>query len=409
MLRPGTFALTALLAALSAVGPLTTDMYLPSLPDIVHLLGATTADGQLTISAYLVGFALGQIIYGPLSDRHGRKPVLIGAIVLYCAASLLCTSSTSIEMLIGARALQALGGCGGIVLARAIVRDLYSGTRAGRELSLISAVMALAPVVAPIIGGMLQTAFGWRSVFATLAMVGVAGIAIIWLLLPETLARRASEPISLASMLKSYRIVARNGAYLAYLGLATTSYAGLFAWISGASFVLQNLYGLTPFVFGFAFAIGSVGYMTGTTVAARIVLRLGLDDNGRRLHRLDGRRARHGGGGRDWPRLGDHAGRADGGLSRWSRHGAAAVDRRRADAVPGTRGRGLRLARLHPTGRRRAERRRSRPIARTQRLAAGNRGGGDGLRQSRLVDRHAAVARPRHGQALKLSGGRTSC
>ena len=277
MLRPGTFALTALLAALSAVGPLTTDMYLPSLPDIVHLLGATTADGQLTISAYLVGFAVGQIIYGPLSDRHGRKPVLIGAIVLYCAASLLCTSSTSIEMLIGARALQALGGCGGIVLARAIVRDLYSGARAGRELSLISAVMALAPVVAPIIGGMLQTAFGWRSVFATLATVGVAGIAVIWLLLPETLARRASEPISLASMLKSYRIVARNGGYLAYLGLATTSYAGLFAWISGASFVLQNLYGLTPFVFGFAFAIGSVGYMTGTTVAARIVLRLGLD------------------------------------------------------------------------------------------------------------------------------------
>ncbi len=277
LLRPGTFALTALLAALSAVGPLTTDMYLPSLPDIVHLLGATTADGQLTISAYLIGFAAGQIIYGPLSDRHGRKPVLIGAIALYCAASLLCTSSLSIEMLIGARALQALGGCGGIVLARAIVRDLYAGARAGRELSLISAVMALAPVIAPIAGGALQTALGWRSVFATLAVVGLAGIGVIWLLLPETLAKRASEPVSPASILTSYRIVARDSAYLAYLGLATTSYAGLFAWISGASFVLQNLYGLTPFVFGFAFAVGSIGYMTGTTVAARIVLRLGLD------------------------------------------------------------------------------------------------------------------------------------
>jgi DHA1 family bicyclomycin/chloramphenicol resistance-like MFS transporter len=277
MLRPGTFALTALLAALSAVGPLTTDMYLPSLPDIVRLLGADTAQGQLTISAYLVGFAVGQVLYGPLSDRHGRKPVLIGAIALYCLASLLCSLSVSIEMLIGARVLQALGGCGGIVLARAIVRDLYAGARAGRELSLIGSVMALAPVLAPIVGGILQTAFGWRSVFATLVVAGIAGISIVWLLLPETLARRAEEPVSLASMFSSYRLVARNGAYLAYLGLATTSYAGLFAWISGASFVLQNLYGLSPFTFGFVFALGSIGYMIGSTTAARTVLRLGLD------------------------------------------------------------------------------------------------------------------------------------
>ena len=276
MLRPGTFALTALLAALSAVGPLTTDLYLPSLPDIVQKLGGTLAQGQLTISAYLVGFAVGQILYGPLSDRHGRKPVLIGAIALYCVASLLCAVSLSLPMLIGARALQALGGCGGIVLARAIVRDLYSGARAGRELSLIGSVMALAPVLAPIVGGVLQTAFGWRSAFATLVIAGLTGIAIVWLLLPETLQQRA-EPLSLSSMFNSYRIVARNRAYLAYLALGTTCYAGLFAWISAASFVLQDLYGLTPLAFGIAFALGSVGYMTGATLAARMVIRLGLD------------------------------------------------------------------------------------------------------------------------------------
>ncbi len=277
MLRPGTFALTALLAALSAVGPLTTDMYLPSLPDIVRLLGATTAEGQLTISAYLIGFAVGQIIYGPLSDRHGRKPVLIGALALYCFASLVCALSTSIEMLIAARALQALGGCGGIVLARAVVRDLYSGARAGRELSLIGSVMALAPVLAPLGGGILQTAFGWRSVFLTLVLAGLSGVAVIWLLLPETLAARAAEPVSFGSMLKSYRIVARDPGYLAYSGLATTSYAGLFAWISAASFVLQNIYGLTPFSFALVFAIGSLGYMFGATVAARLVVPLGID------------------------------------------------------------------------------------------------------------------------------------
>jgi DHA1 family bicyclomycin/chloramphenicol resistance-like MFS transporter len=277
MLRSGTFALTALLAALTAIGPLTTDMYLPSLPDIARQLGASTAQVQLTISSYLIGFAFGQIVYGPVSDRHGRKPVLLAAVVLYCVASLACALATSIEMLIVARFVQALGGSGGIVLARAIVRDLYSGARAGRELSLIGAVMALAPVLAPLLGGVLQTGFGWRSVFFTLVGGGVVGAAIVWPLMPETLRERAAEPISPASMLKSYGMVACNPAYLAYLALASTSFGGLFAWISGASFVLQYLYGLTPFQFGVAFAVGSVGYMGGTSLAARLVMRLGID------------------------------------------------------------------------------------------------------------------------------------
>ncbi len=277
MLRPGTFALTALLAGLSAVGPLTTDMYLPSLPDIARLLGASSAQVQLTISAYLIGFAAGQIIYGPVSDRHGRKPVLIGAIALYCAASLACALSTSIEMLIVARAFQALGGSGGIVLTRAIVRDIYSGAHAGRELSVIGSVMALAPVLAPILGGLIQTAFGWRVTFLALVGAGFAGAAVVWVLLPETLNNRAAEPVSLPSMLRSYRIVGRNPAYLAYLSITSASYAGLFAWISGSAFVLQGLYGLAPFDFGVAFALGSVGYMIGSAIAARLVIRLGLD------------------------------------------------------------------------------------------------------------------------------------
>ncbi|HEX3162253.1 MAG TPA: multidrug effflux MFS transporter [Pseudolabrys sp.] len=277
MLRPGTFALTGLLAALSAIGPLTTDMYLPSLPDIARQLHASTAQVQFTISAYLIGFAIGQIFYGPVSDRHGRKPVLMAAMVLYCVASLACALSTSIEMLIIARTFQALGGSGGIVLARAIVRDIYAGARAGRELSLIGSVMALAPVLAPIAGGLLQTGFGWRAIFFALVVAGLLGAGIVWLLLPETLNTRAAEPVSIASMGRSYRIVVRHPAYRAYLGIAAASYAGLFAWISGAAFVLQNLYGLTPFDFGVAFALGSIGYMTGSALAARIVVRLGID------------------------------------------------------------------------------------------------------------------------------------
>ena len=276
MLRPGTFALTALLASLTAVGPLSTDMYLPSLPDIARDLGASTQQVQLTISSYLIGFACGQILYGPVSDRHGRKPVLLAAVALFCAATIVCMLATSVDMLIVARIAQALGGSGAVVVTRAIVRDLYSGARAGRELSVISSVMAVAPVLAPMAGGMLQAAFGWRSIFVLLVVAGVAAFAIVWALLPETLQRR-DEAISASSMLRSYRIVISNGVFLAYLGLGCFSYAGLFAWISGASFVLQNLYGLTPLVFGFVFAIATFGYFTGTTIAARIVTRVGLD------------------------------------------------------------------------------------------------------------------------------------
>ena len=276
MLRPGTFALTALLASLTAVGPLSTDMYLPSLPDIARDLGASTQQVQLTISSYLIGFACGQILYGPVSDRHGRKPVLLAAVALFCAATIVCMLATSVDMLIVARIAQALGGSGAVVVTRAIVRDLYSGARAGRELSVISSVRAVAPVLAPMAGGMLQAAFGWRSIFVLLVVAGVAAFAIVWALLPETLQRR-DEAISASSMLRSYRIVISNGVFLAYLGLGCFSYAGLFAWISGASFVLQNLYGLTPLVFGFVFAIATFGYFTGTTIAARIVTRVGLD------------------------------------------------------------------------------------------------------------------------------------
>jgi DHA1 family bicyclomycin/chloramphenicol resistance-like MFS transporter len=277
MLRPGTFALTALLAGLTAVGPLSTDMYLPSLPQIAGDLTATTPQVQLTLSAYLIGFACGQILYGPISDRHGRKPVLLAAVALFCMASLACALSTSIEMLIAARTAQALGGSGAVVLTRAIVRDLYSGARAGRELSLIGSVMALAPVLAPIAGGMMQSALGWRSIFLIMVVAGAAGLALVWTLLPETLTRREAKAASRSPMLQSYRIVISNRVFLAYLGLGSFSYAGLFAWISGASFVLQNLYGLTPFAFGFVFAIASFGYLTGTTVAARTVTRLGLN------------------------------------------------------------------------------------------------------------------------------------
>jgi MFS transporter, DHA1 family, multidrug resistance protein len=277
MLRPGTFALTLLLAALTALGPLSIDMYLPSLPEIGRALAAPTARVQLTISSYLIGFAAGQIIYGPLSDRYGRRPVLLAAVAVYIAGVCICAVTPSIDPLIVARLLQGIGGSGSIVLARAIVRDLYSGVRAARELSLMGSISAFAPIVAPMIGGVLQTQFGWRANFLLMAEAAVIALAMAIRLLPETLRQRSAEPFSLIWLGKGYISLLRHRSFVAYLAILTISYAGLFAWISGAAVVLEGIYGMSAVTFGFTFALGAAGYMAGAAGAARLVQRLGLD------------------------------------------------------------------------------------------------------------------------------------
>jgi DHA1 family bicyclomycin/chloramphenicol resistance-like MFS transporter len=277
MLRPDTFALTALLALITALGPVSTDMYLPSMPDIGRLLAAPPAQVQLTLSAYLATYALGQVAYGPVSDRYGRRPVLLFALALFCLANLACALAPSIEALIAARAFQALGGSGAIVVTRAIVRDLYVGARAGRELSLMGAIMALAPILAPLLGGVLQTAFGWRANFLVTFAVGLIATLLVWRWLPETLSRRASEPLTFVGIAAIYRGLVRNRAFLAYLGIVASSFAGLFAWISGSPFVLQDIYGLSPLGFSVAFVSGSLGFMLGTLLATQLVMHAGLD------------------------------------------------------------------------------------------------------------------------------------
>ena len=278
MLRPGTFALTLLLSFLTALGPLSMDMYLPSLPDIARTLHTPVLQVQLTISSYLFGFAVGQIFYGPVSDRLGRRPVLLAALVVYALATVGCAVAQSIGALIALRFLQALGGAGAIVLARAVVRDLYSGVRAGRELSLMGAITGVAPVVAPVIGGALQTFFGWRAIFVLLVVCAFVIGATAARLLPETLRERPKTPFSLREMTALYGSVAVHRGFLANLAILTASFVGLFAWISGAPVVMQSaVYGLSPFAFGVTFAVGAAGYVLGTLVAARIVIRFGLD------------------------------------------------------------------------------------------------------------------------------------
>ena len=276
MLKPDTFALTALLAALTALAPLSTDLYLPTLPDIGRAFGVTPAQVQFTLSAYLFGFAAGQIAYGPISDWSGRRSGLLVALSCYCAGSLLCVLAPTIEVLIGARVLQAFGGSGAIVLARAVVRDLYSGPRAGRELSLMGMVMALGPVSAPLIGGVLHTMFGWRSSFVVLLTFGAVLITFVWSKLPETLGERPKERATIFGMLSNYRQMLRRRDFVLFLGIGAASYTGLFAWLSAAPFVMQTHYGLTPLSFSIIFTLGAFGFLGGTMVATRIVVGLGL-------------------------------------------------------------------------------------------------------------------------------------
>jgi MFS transporter, DHA1 family, multidrug resistance protein len=276
MLRPDTFALTALLAVLTMIGPLAIDLYLPALPEIGRALGAPTASVQLTISSYLVGFAVGQIAYGPISDIYGRRRILLIALAIFCIATLLCAFAPTIELLIVARTCQALGASGAIVLARAVVRDLYSGARAGRELSIMGMIMALAPAIAPTIGGLLQTAFGWRSCFLSIFAAGVAAFVVVWWLLPETLRARPRTAFAMVDLFGGFATVMRHRGFRAHLVLLSASFAGLFAYISGATFLLQQTFGLTPIEFALTFLLTSAGLVCGNSLAAHLVMRAGI-------------------------------------------------------------------------------------------------------------------------------------
>lgn len=277
MLRRDTLTLTALLGLLTAFGPMATDIYVPSMPSIGRLFGVGTAQVQLTLSSYLVGYALGQVVYGPIADRFGRRPALLLALALFCAASLCCAVATGIETLIAARGLQALGAAGVVLLPRAIVRDLHTGDAAGRELSRIGAIMSIVPVIAPLIGGVVQMTFGWRANFLVVVSVGIAAAAIVWRSLPETLQRRDAGPVRFVETLRHCRVLLGDRTFVAHAGILGCSYAVVFAWISGSPFVLQNLYGLSPFAFSIAYAVACGGALAGGSIAASLAMRIGLD------------------------------------------------------------------------------------------------------------------------------------
>lgn len=270
-------AMTVLLALMTALGPVTMNIYVASLPHIATAFAASAGTVQFTLSLYLVGFAAGQIVYGPMSDAFGRRPMLLTGFLIYLISTAVCAMAWSIEALIAARFFQAFGAAGPIIITRAVVRDLHSGSRAAKQLSMMSAIAGVAPISSPILGGILQAAFDWRASFIAMgifaSILALAGLA----LLPETNTRtKGATAISPRGIYNSFRIVAASPVYRVYLVMTALSYCGFFAFTSGSSHVLQHVFGLDPIQFGTAFALCSLSYILGNASGVRLtpILRL---------------------------------------------------------------------------------------------------------------------------------------
>ncbi|MDR5903395.1 multidrug effflux MFS transporter [Halomonas icarae] len=277
MLRLTSPATIVVLAALTALGPLATDMYLPAMPAMAEALNTGPDQVQLTLSLYMAGFALAQLFCGPISDRFGRRPVMIAGFSLFLAASLLCAFAPNIEWLLAGRFLQAFGGAAGPVLGRAAVRDIYGPVEAGRVLSYMASTMALAPALAPVVGAGLLLFFGWQSVFLLLSLYAVIMLFILTLLMPESLPPERRQSVAPRIILSNYRMLLTQRSFLGYTLINASGFAGLFAFLSGSSFVLIEYMGLSPFQYGIGFTLIVAGFFSGTLYSGRYSHRLGRD------------------------------------------------------------------------------------------------------------------------------------
>ncbi len=263
------------LAALSAFGPLSLDMYLPGLPSLTRELHATASAGQLTITACMLGLGVGQLIAGPLSDARGRRGTLLVGIVAYAVASVACAVAPSVGMLVVARLVQGMAGGFGIVVARAIVRDLSRGVTAARMFALLMGITGVVPVCAPLIGGQVLLITSWRGVFIVLAALGVPLLIATAVLLPETLPVPARHRGGLRTIVKTFGRLLGDRTFSPYALAFALSFAAMFAYIAGSSFVLEDIYHLSPQLFSLIFAVNSAGLIALSLIGGRLVGRIG--------------------------------------------------------------------------------------------------------------------------------------
>ncbi|WP_044643009.1 multidrug effflux MFS transporter [Risungbinella massiliensis] len=266
--------MAVMLGTLAAFGPLSIDMYLPALPDIAKDLHTNPSLVQLSLTFFLLGLALGQLISGPLSDVHGRrKPLLIG-LIIYFVVSLLCAFSHSIWALIALRFIQGMAGSAGIVISRAIVRDLYSGTEMTKFSSLLALVNGVAPVLAPILGAQLLRVAPWQGVFIVLSVVGLIMAFIIFFSLPETLSNNMRSLGGIRNTATTFQKLILDRNFMGYALSQGFVFAAMFAYISGSPFVLQNIYGASPQMFSFIFAINGIGIIIASQITGKLAGRI---------------------------------------------------------------------------------------------------------------------------------------
>ncbi|MCH1624144.1 multidrug effflux MFS transporter [Fredinandcohnia sp. SECRCQ15] len=264
------FWLAFILGSLTAFGPLSIDMYLPGLPRLTDELHTSTSVAQLSLTACLVGLALGQLFVGPLSDSKGRRKPLIIALVIYSIASLLCAFSPSIWILIFLRLLQGASGAAGIVIARASVRDMYSGTELTKFFALLMLVNGAAPILAPIVGGQLLHFVTWRGVFIVLFVIGLLMWFAVTFWLPETLPTNRRSSGDLKHTLLTFKTLVMDKEFMSFAFTQGLISAAMFAYISGSPFVLQDIFGVSPQMFSVIFAINGVGIIIASQITGRL-------------------------------------------------------------------------------------------------------------------------------------------
>lgn len=271
----------AFLTGLIATGHISTNIYAPSLPSMVDYFGTDAGSVQMTISIYMAAFAVGQLIYGPLSDRFGRRPVLLGGLIIFVVTTILLivlpSVYRSIDLLIVGRGLQALGACSGPVVARAIMRDMYSREETAKVMAYIALAMGLAPAFAPVLGGYLEEWFDWRASFAAVLVFTLA-VFVAALKMPETNKHReanaAQRPITLIT---NYGVLLRSPVYWSFVGVGSLVFGAMFAFQVGAPFAVIEVLGYSPSAYGWFSVSGIGGYMVGSWVTSRIADRVGVD------------------------------------------------------------------------------------------------------------------------------------
>src|SRR5690349_13818143 len=273
--RASRVRLVIVLGSVNAIGPLSIDMYLPAFPEIARSLSAGAAQVQLTLTACVAGLALGQLVVGPLSDRLGRRMPLVTVMTVYSVASILCSIAPSAVVLMGLRLVQGLAGAGGVVIARAVVRDLYSGNEAVRLFSSLMLVTGLAPILAPLAGGQILSVTSWRGIFVVLACLSALLALLVAFGLRETLPPERRSDHGLRRTLTIMRGLLRDRWFVGHALAGGLGFGALFAYISGSSFVLQGIYGVSPQLYSVLFAMNGLGLIAGSQVNARLVGRFG--------------------------------------------------------------------------------------------------------------------------------------